>query len=82
MTYDNDVVFIEVQLFIYVFVFLTQQSHETLMSLYSDMETGRYVPNSSGSSRDTRKAEEKELIDLLLDHFAKNGQAYPKTKAR
>lgn len=52
------------------------------MTLYSDMETGRYVPNSSGSSRDTRKAEEKELIDHLLDHFAKNGQAYPKTKAR
>lgn len=65
-----------------VFVFLLQQNHETLMSLYRDMETGTYVPNSASSSWNIRKKEEKELIDHLLAHFAKSGQAYPKTKAR
>lgn len=52
------------------------------MSLYRDMETGTYVPNLASSSWNTRKKEEKELIDHLLAHFAKNGQAYPKTKVR
>lgn len=52
------------------------------MSLYRDMEMGTYVPNSAGSSWSTRKKEEKELIDHLLAHFAENGQAYHKNKAR
>lgn len=65
-----------------VFVSVTQQNHETLMSLYRDMEMGRCIPNSAGSSWNTRKKEEKELIDHLLVHFAENGQAYHKNKAR
>lgn len=80
MTCDDDVAFIEVPLFFSVF--LKQQSHEMLMSLYRDMETGTYIPNSAGRCWDTRKKEEKELIDHLLDHFAKTRQAYSKNKVR
>lgn len=65
-----------------VFVFVTQQNHETLMSLSRDMEMGTYVPNSAGSSWSTRKKEEKELVDHLLVHFAEERQAYHKRKAR
>lgn len=65
-----------------VFVFVTQQNHETLTSLYRDMEMGRYVPNSTGSSWNTRKKEEKELIDHLLVRFADNSQAHHKNKVR
>lgn len=52
------------------------------MSLYKDMETGAYVPNSVSSSWKDHKKEEKQLIDNLLAHFSKNSQSYPKTKAR
>lgn len=84
MTCYDDVAFSDVPLgFIFsVFVFLTQQNHETLMSLYRDMETGTYIPNSAGSSWNARKKEEKELIDHLLDHFAKTRPAYSKNKVR
>ncbi|TNM95427.1 hypothetical protein fugu_016510 [Takifugu bimaculatus] len=62
--------------------FDSRQSHEMLMSLYRDMETGTYIPNSAGRCWDTRKKEEKELIDHLLDHFAKTRQAYSKNKVQ
>uniref|UniRef100_H2THD8 ATP-dependent RNA helicase TDRD9 n=1 Tax=Takifugu rubripes TaxID=31033 RepID=H2THD8_TAKRU len=62
--------------------FDSRQSHEMLMSLYRDMETGIYIPNSAGRCWDTRKKEEKELIDHLLDHFAKTRQAYSKNKVQ
>lgn len=52
------------------------------MSLYKDMETGTYVPNTAGSSWNDRKKEEKQLIDNLLTHFSKSSQSSPKTKAR
>lgn len=65
-----------------VFVFIMQQNHETLMSLYRDMEMGTYIPNSAGSSWNTCKKEEKDLIDHLLVYFAESGQANHKNKAR
>lgn len=52
------------------------------MSLYRDMERGTYIPNSAGRCWDTRIKEEKELIDHLLDHFAKTRQPYSKNKVR
>lgn len=58
-----------------------QQSHESLMSLYKDMETGVYIPNAMGPSWKDRKREEKEIIDSLLDHFSMNRQSYSRTKA-
>lgn len=66
----------------FYFCVLLQQNHEALMSLYKDMETGAYVPNSVSSSWKDHKKEEKQLIDNLLAHFSKNSQSYPKTKAR
>uniref|UniRef100_UPI0037E94C75 ATP-dependent RNA helicase TDRD9 n=1 Tax=Semicossyphus pulcher TaxID=241346 RepID=UPI0037E94C75 len=60
--------------------FDSQQNHEALMSLYKDMETGAYVPNTANSSWKDRKKEEKELIDYLLDHFSKSYQ--PSSKAK
>uniref|UniRef100_H3DIZ7 RNA helicase n=1 Tax=Tetraodon nigroviridis TaxID=99883 RepID=H3DIZ7_TETNG len=59
--------------------FNSKQNHETLMSLYRDMELGRYIPNSAGSWN-TRKKEEKMLVDHLLTHFAENSQSYHKNK--
>lgn len=50
------------------------------MSLYKDLETGTYVPNSASSSWKDRKKEEKELIDDLLAQFSKSSQSYSKTK--
>lgn len=64
------------------FCVLLQQNHEALISLYSDMETGTYVPNAASSSWKDRKKEEKQLIDNLLAHFSKSRQSYSKTKAR
>lgn len=52
------------------------------MTLYKDMETGRYVPNSGGSSWSGRKEEEKQLIDNLLNEFSWNRHPYSKTRAR
>lgn len=59
---------------------LLQQNHETLMSLYKDLETGAYVPNTASSSWNHRKTEEKELIDDLLTHFSKSSQSCPRAK--
>lgn len=52
------------------------------MSMYRDMERGTYIPDSTGRCWDTRKKEAKELIDHLLDHFAKTRQPYSKNKVR
>nr|XP_046268053.1 ATP-dependent RNA helicase TDRD9 isoform X2 [Scatophagus argus] len=60
--------------------FDSKQNHETLMSLYQDMEAGTYVPNTASSSWTDRKKEEKQLIDSLLDHFSKSRQSYSKSK--
>lgn len=51
--------------------FCSQQIHETLMTLYKDMEKGTYVPISASSSWKEREKEEKELINSLLAHFSK-----------
>ncbi|TMS21083.1 ATP-dependent RNA helicase TDRD9 [Larimichthys crocea] len=61
--------------------FDSKQNHEALMTLYKDMETGRYVPNSGGSSWSGRKEEEKQLIDNLLNEFSWNRHPYSKTRA-
>ena len=66
----------------YLPVYSWQQNHEVLMSLYKDMETGRYVPNSVSSSWTDRKKEEKELIDELLAHFSKSNLPISRKKAR
>ncbi|XP_028993907.1 ATP-dependent RNA helicase TDRD9 isoform X2 [Betta splendens] len=59
--------------------FDSRQNHEALMSLYKDLETGTYVPNSASSSWKDRKKEEKEIIDSLLAHFSKSHQSYSRT---
>lgn len=61
---------------------LLQQNHEALISLYRDMEMGVYVPNTVSSSWSDRKKEEKQLIDILIDHFSKSSISYSKSKAR
>ncbi|XP_070698843.1 ATP-dependent RNA helicase TDRD9 [Pempheris klunzingeri] len=60
--------------------FDSKQNHETLMSLYSDLEAGKYVPNAASSSWNDRKKEDKQLIDDLLARFSKSSQPYSKTK--
>ncbi|XP_029981814.1 ATP-dependent RNA helicase TDRD9 [Sphaeramia orbicularis] len=60
----------------------SKQSHDILMSLYKDMETGKCVPNVVSSFWRERKKEEKEHIDNLLDHFSKSRQSFSKTKVQ
>ncbi|KAG9336632.1 hypothetical protein JZ751_002979 [Albula glossodonta] len=55
--------------------FESKQSHEVLLSLYKDLQDGTFMPNSTSSSWKTRKAEEKELIDSLLESLSKTSQA-------
>ncbi|XP_034432345.1 ATP-dependent RNA helicase TDRD9 isoform X2 [Hippoglossus hippoglossus] len=62
--------------------FDSKQNHEVLMSLYKDMETGKYVPNSASSSWKDRKKEEKELIDELLAHFSKSNLPISRKKVQ
>ncbi|XP_039992620.1 ATP-dependent RNA helicase TDRD9 [Xiphias gladius] len=62
--------------------FDSKQNHEALMSLYKDIETGTYVPNTASSSWKDRKKEEKDLIDNLLAHFSKSSQSFSKSKVR
>ncbi|XP_068615221.1 ATP-dependent RNA helicase TDRD9-like, partial [Brachionichthys hirsutus] len=62
--------------------FDSKQNHESLMSLYKDMETGAYVPSSTGSSWKNRKAEEKQVIDNLLAHFSTSRQSFSRNKVR
>ncbi|KAM4542411.1 ATP-dependent RNA helicase TDRD9 [Odontesthes bonariensis] len=62
--------------------FDSKQYHESLMSLYKDMERGTYVPSTGSSSSKVRNEEEKELIDSLLSHFSKSSETYSKTKVR
>ncbi|XP_031702877.1 ATP-dependent RNA helicase TDRD9 [Anarrhichthys ocellatus] len=58
----------------------SKQNHESLMSLYKDMESGTYVSNAASSSWKERKKEEKQLVDDLLAHFSKSRQSQSKTK--
>uniref|UniRef100_A0A671WD89 ATP-dependent RNA helicase TDRD9 n=1 Tax=Sparus aurata TaxID=8175 RepID=A0A671WD89_SPAAU len=60
----------------------SKQNHEELMSLFKDLETGSYVPNTVSNSWRDRKKEEKVLIDHLLSHFSMSRQSYAKTKIR
>ncbi|KAM9842947.1 ATP-dependent RNA helicase TDRD9 [Aulostomus maculatus] len=60
--------------------FDSKQSHDTLISLYKDMEAGTYVPNATSSSWKDRKREEKELINSLLTQFSKSRPAFSRTK--
>lgn len=66
----------------FYFCVVSQQNHEELMSLFKDLETGSYVPNTVSNSWRDRKKEEKVLIDHLLSHFSMSRQSYAKTKAR
>ncbi|XP_072313542.1 ATP-dependent RNA helicase TDRD9 [Eucyclogobius newberryi] len=60
--------------------FESQQNHETLMSFYKDMKDGRYMSNSTCTSREERKRNEQDVINSLLDHFSKTRQNFCKTK--
>ncbi|XP_061087856.1 ATP-dependent RNA helicase TDRD9 [Conger conger] len=60
--------------------FESKQSHDVLQSLYKDLEEGTFVPNSTSSSWKTRKEEEKQLIDSLLETFSKTSQSSPKCR--
>ncbi|XP_057715243.1 ATP-dependent RNA helicase TDRD9 [Corythoichthys intestinalis] len=62
--------------------FDSKQNHEALISLYKDIKTGMYVPNSTSSSWKDRKEEEMELIDYLLSHFSEHRIPYSRTKVR
>ncbi|XP_062326188.1 ATP-dependent RNA helicase TDRD9 isoform X1 [Osmerus eperlanus] len=59
--------------------FESKQCHDVLVSLYKDIQEGTYVPNATSSSWKTRKEEERELINSLLQSFS---QSSPRTKAR
>lgn len=49
-----------------------QQSHESLLSMYKDMEMGTFVANSVSGIWQDRRREDKQLIDSLLSHFSKS----------
>ena len=49
-----------------------------LVSVYKDLQEGTFVPNATSSSWKTRKEEERELINSLLQSFS---QSTPRTKA-
>lgn len=59
-----------------------QQIHDVLVSLYKDLQDGTFTPNATSSSWKTSKEEEKQLIDSLLQSFAKTSQSSLKSKAR
>ncbi|KAA0718071.1 ATP-dependent RNA helicase TDRD9 [Triplophysa tibetana] len=61
--------------------FESQQSHEVLMSLYQDMASGRFTPSSISASVNSRKEEDKVLINELLQHFSSSSSSSPKCKA-
>ncbi|XP_066535114.1 ATP-dependent RNA helicase TDRD9 isoform X2 [Hoplias malabaricus] len=60
--------------------FESQQSHEMLKSLYEDLKEGSFTPSSTSSSWQSRKEEEKQLIDSLLLSFSKTSRSTPKCK--
>uniref|UniRef100_A0A4W4EBT1 ATP-dependent RNA helicase TDRD9 n=1 Tax=Electrophorus electricus TaxID=8005 RepID=A0A4W4EBT1_ELEEL len=60
--------------------FESQQSHEVLMGLYKDLKEGTFTPSSSSSSWNTRKEEEKQLINSLLLSFSKASHSAPKCR--
>lgn len=65
-----------------VWLCVLQQSHDVLVSLYKDLQDGTFTPNATSSSWKTSKEEEKQLIDSLLQSFAKTSQSSLKSKAR
>ncbi|XP_021429949.2 ATP-dependent RNA helicase TDRD9 isoform X1 [Oncorhynchus mykiss] len=62
--------------------FESKQSHDLLVSLYKDLQDGTFTPNATSSSWKTSKEEEKQLIDSLLQSFAKTSQSSLKSKVR
>ncbi|KAF4089842.1 hypothetical protein AMELA_G00042910 [Ameiurus melas] len=60
--------------------FESRQSHEVLMSVYQDLKDGRFTPSSTSSSWKSRKEEEQQLIDSLLQTFSKSSHRVPKCK--
>ncbi|XP_076841783.1 ATP-dependent RNA helicase TDRD9 [Brachyhypopomus gauderio] len=61
--------------------FESRQSHEVLIGLYKDLKEGTFTPNSTSSSWNTRKEEEKQLINNLLLSFSKSSHSAPKCRA-
>lgn len=59
-----------------------QQSHETLVSLYKDVEMGTFVANSVNGIWQNRRREDEQLINSLVTHFSKSNMGCAKTKAR
>lgn len=59
-----------------------QQSHDTLVSLYKDVEMGTFVPNSISGIWQDRRREDNQLINSLLAHFSKSNRGRAKAKAR
>ncbi|CDQ56175.1 unnamed protein product [Oncorhynchus mykiss] len=57
--------------------FESKQSHDVLVSLYKDLQDGTFTPNATSSSWKTSKEEEKQLIDSLLQSFAKTSHCSP-----
>ncbi|CAB1330971.1 unnamed protein product [Coregonus sp. 'balchen'] len=53
--------------------FESKQIHDVLVSLNKDLQDSTYTPNATSSSWKTSK-EEKQLIDSLLQSFAKTSQ--------
>uniref|UniRef100_A0A8C8GY56 ATP-dependent RNA helicase TDRD9 n=1 Tax=Oncorhynchus tshawytscha TaxID=74940 RepID=A0A8C8GY56_ONCTS len=62
--------------------FESKQIHDVLVSLYKDLQDGTFTPNATSSSWKTSKEEEKQLIDSLLQSFAKTSQSSLKSKVR
>ncbi|KAL4656333.1 putative ATP-dependent RNA helicase TDRD9 [Arapaima gigas] len=60
--------------------FESKQSHEELQTLYKDLQDGTFVPISVSSSYVAQKEEEKQLIDNLLEAFAKSSEATPRSR--
>ncbi|XP_007247621.3 ATP-dependent RNA helicase TDRD9 [Astyanax mexicanus] len=60
--------------------FESQQSHDVLVGLYQDLKEGTFTPSSTSSSWQSRKDEEKQLIDALLLSFSKSSHSAPKCR--
>ncbi|XP_053535159.1 ATP-dependent RNA helicase TDRD9 isoform X1 [Ictalurus punctatus] len=58
----------------------SRQSHEVLMSVYQALKDGTFTPSSTSTSWKICKAEEKQLIDSLLQSFSKSSHRVPKYK--
>ncbi|XP_072532828.1 ATP-dependent RNA helicase TDRD9 [Salminus brasiliensis] len=60
--------------------FESQQSHDVLMGMYQDLKEGTFTPNFISSTWQSRKEEEKQLVDALLLSFSKSSHSTPKCK--